>query len=194
MQARRMTALADGWSIFVFTPSGFYDSHHPTTRASLPSFARPHLTWAPACIRVAIKCGEEIISRWKALWAEITDIINAADYATYMNPEEYVHLLYDGASFPRSRFYFWAIGCFSALEENLRDNVENLRSLLNCIAKETKRASEKEKDDISKQTQRLEEVCSELDSIRAQIQKRLEDVRVLRDGVSDEAVITTYNY
>jgi hypothetical protein len=185
----RLAALDDGWGIFIFTPSGFSNSHHATTRGSLPAFARPHLTWVPACIRVTTKCSEEIVKRWKLLWAEITRIINAADYATYMNPEEYVHLLYDSASFPRSRFYFWAIGCFSALEDNLRDNVENLRSLLHRIVKETKFVSEKEKDDISKQTQRLEEVCSELDSIRAQIHKRLEDVRVLRDGVSDEVFI-----
>jgi hypothetical protein len=175
--------LTDQWNIFIFTPSGFFGHH--VVRA----FARPHLAWVPACIKVTITCVEEIIWRWKPLWAEITQILNAADYATFMNPEEYVHLLYDGASFPRSRFYFWAIGCFSGLEDNLKENVENLRFLLNVIAKETKSASQKEKDDISKQTQRLEELCTQLDSIRTEIHKKLEDVRALRDGVRYEALI-----
>lgn len=146
--------------------------------------SHPHLSLMPAFIQVVITFAEALIRCWKTFWAEITEISNAADYATYLNPEEYVHLLYDGATFPRSRFYFWAIGCFSALEDNLRDNVENLRSFLYRTAEETKSASEKERDDIQKQTQRLEEVCTELDGIRAQIHKRLEDVRALRDGVN----------
>jgi hypothetical protein len=175
--------VADGWSFIIFTPSGF------SSTGEIPAFARPHLTWVPACIMVTTRYGEEILDRWKSLWAEISLIISAADYATYMDPEEYVHLLYDGASFPRSRFYFWAIGCFTALEDNLRENVENLRSLLHAIAEETKFESEKEKYDISRQTQRLEEMCNKLDSIRAQIHKRLEDVKVLRDGVSDKAFV-----
>jgi hypothetical protein len=183
-------SLDNGWLIFIFSPSGFvrvnhrHDDQLAGRGGRIPIFCRPHLSLMPAFIQVVNGLAEGVTRGWKTLWAEITEIFNAADYATYLNPEAYVHLLYDGATFPRSRFYFWAIGCFTALEDNLRDNVENLRSFLYKIAKETKSASKKETDDIQKQTQTLEEVCNELDGIRAQIQKRLEDVRALRDGVN----------
>jgi hypothetical protein len=65
------------------------------------------------------KCVPIIVDKWRATWKELSDLIESDGYATFMKPEEYVHLLYDEASFPRSRFYFWAIGCLSAFEDDV---------------------------------------------------------------------------
>jgi hypothetical protein len=46
--------------------------------------------------------------------------------STFMDPKKFVHLLSDEASFPRSRFYFWAIGCLTAFEDEIAVNVREV--------------------------------------------------------------------
>lgn len=69
---------------------------------------------------------KQIMARWTALSTILNSLFAGREGATSMNPDEYVHLLYDEATSPRSKFYFWTIGCLSDFEENI---VQNLRQL-----------------------------------------------------------------
>ncbi|KAF2876370.1 hypothetical protein BDV95DRAFT_602359 [Massariosphaeria phaeospora] len=97
-----------------------------------------------------------------------------------MKPEEYVHLLYDEASFPRSRFYFWAIGCLSAFEENLTTNIHQLRAFRKFHAERGFDQSSLYAKDMG---ERLNSAFENLEDIAEQLRKKLGALRALRDGL-----------
>lgn len=112
------------------------------------------------------------------------ELFRGASNVTFMEPDEYGHLLYDDASFKRSRFYFWAIGCLSEFENNILDNLKALRSLMKEILGGAENHSLEVRNDIRKRLSRLELFCSDMEDVCGEIQRRLRDVRALRDGVS----------
>ncbi|KAF1956502.1 hypothetical protein CC80DRAFT_412723 [Byssothecium circinans] len=98
-----------------------------------------------------------------------------------MKPEEYVHLLYDEASFPRSRFYFWAIGCLSAFEENLTTNIHQLRAFRKAHAEGV---GYYQSSPFAKSLgESLNPTFEDLEDIAEQIRKKLGALRALRDGL-----------
>ena len=137
-------------------------------------------------------CVEKILERWEDIWAELNTVFERSQETSFMRPDEYAHLLYDEASFPRSRFYFWAIGCLSTFEDNIVTNLRTLQSFRQRfrdgpIFKDlqgNKITSEKIGDQILKVDNRLQELSEKLQNVAERMGKRLADVRALRDGVS----------
>jgi hypothetical protein len=102
-----------------------------------------------------------------------------------MKPKEYVHLLYDDAAFSRSRFYFWAIGCLTAFDARILNNIKQFEqyykaqvvSLLKCT-------SLSGYDAIVTFHEEFESNLSALKAIHDRFQDRLSTLESLRNGVS----------
>jgi hypothetical protein len=107
-----------------------------------------------------------------------------------MQPEEYVHLLYDEASFPRSRFYFWAIGCLSAFEDNLTTNIRQLKAFKReQLFSQNVYTGYPDSSLIQGLAESLDRRFQKLDDIAEEIKKKLGVLQALRDGVSDPSAI-----
>ncbi|CAG8950406.1 hypothetical protein HYFRA_00006899 [Hymenoscyphus fraxineus] len=130
-----------------------------------------------------------ILEKWNELLAHLNTLLADRGQATFMNPDSYVHLLYDESTFSRSKFYFWAIGCLSSFEENIVINARHLKSvrrkLVNkvCRKLELEQVSSEHTDHIKMLDAELEPLCKQLEDIGEQFGKRLETVRTLRDGL-----------
>lgn len=133
---------------------------------------------------------KQIVARWNELSTILNSLFVGREGATFMNPDDYVHLLYDEATFPRSKFYFWAIGCLSNFEDNIVENLRQLRAvrkfLVNKVLADIRRKEygNEEKEHIEMLDAHLQPLCRELDDIAKQFGKRLATVQALRDGVS----------
>ena len=99
---------------------------------------------------------------------------------------------YDNASFSRSRFYFWAIGCLSAFEEKITTNLRNISDFQKLYIPESeedldwKRKVPEERESLRGMEQSLKLVSQEMEDVRMQLEKRREDIKALRDGVSNK--------
>lgn len=126
-------------------------------------------------------CLPIIVDRWRVIWKELNDLIESDGYATFMMPEEYVHLLYDEASFPRSRFYFWAIGCLSAFEDNLTTNIRQLYAFRKAHADGI---GWNDSSPLAKELAgNLDPIFKDLEDVAEQLRKKLAALQALRDGV-----------
>jgi hypothetical protein len=118
------------------------------------------------------------------IWQELFETIRKecdAESITIMNPDKYVHLLYDDASFRRSRFYFWAIGCLNLFEQSIADTLSRFKAFrAEAVEYDIKRG---DKVADNKVIEELDLACKSLDDIRLLLAKKLEEMRALRDGV-----------
>jgi hypothetical protein len=132
---------------------------------------------------IVSQCMERICRRWEKLWDEFNIRFTSGEHANFMNPEKYVHILYDDGTFQRSRFYFWAIGCLSAFEETLTVNMKALKDFRQRML-EDPTVTPQQREDMRHIDESLEADCAKLEEIARQIKRRLESVIALRDGVS----------
>jgi hypothetical protein len=150
----RRTGSGASWALNICVPSGFFCDFENRGRSnngldarclqreplSLSRGVDANVYPEQALLDVLNQSLMNIVERWKFLCQHVNAMFGKKEYATFMNPEAFVHLLYDKATFPRFRFYFWAIGCLSAFEENIATNLRVLRVLRELIRK-TKRKS-----------------------------------------------------
>jgi hypothetical protein len=65
-------------------------------------------------------CLEKVIKQWAAL----DDYLDELLAEEFMDPKEYVKLLFDDENFTRSQKYFWAIGCLGEFDTSISDNIK----------------------------------------------------------------------
>jgi hypothetical protein len=137
------------------------------------------------CVRnVSENCNNTLI--------ELNKFFSSQEYVTFIDPEKFVHQLYNDASFSRSRFYFWTIGCLSAFEENIIANRRNILAFKKQYLPESE-AEWKWKDPtrishFREMDRKIKELSQEMEDARVQLAKKLTDIRALRDGVSDSSL------
>jgi hypothetical protein len=154
----------------------------------------PGSTFDVAVIVTLLVCARNLSTHFNALLTELDKSFNSQEYITFMDPDNFVHQLYDDASFSRSRFYFWAIGCLSAFEEKITKNLRNISSFQKLYIPESeedrywKWKIPKEKDCLEDLDRKLKLVSQEIEDVRTQLIKRLEDIKALRDGVSNDII------
>jgi len=120
------------WTILLLSPSGFFTGpqRHPSGVSRGPHSQQiPDIDWEKvtqrkseemaelACIVYALK---EVEKRWTFLDKYIGDLLSE----NFMNPEDYVKLLFDDEIFSRSRLYFWVIGCLNEFDISIGDNIK----------------------------------------------------------------------
>ncbi|KAF4219114.1 hypothetical protein CNMCM5878_003969 [Aspergillus fumigatiaffinis] len=178
------------WSIIICAPSGFFgqiqfsDTFRPSGGPIQLDLTADggYVTTDEAILSMLSKCVPIIVDKWRATWKELSDLIESDGYATFMKPEEYVHLLYDEASFPRSRFYFWAIGCLSAFEDDVTTNIRQLKAFRKVQLDDAAsfgKSFDRRMDPITK---KLDPATKDLEDIAEQLQKKLAALQALRDG------------
>jgi hypothetical protein len=95
---------------------------------------------------------------------------------------DYVHLLYDDASFRRSRFYFWATGCLTLFEQSIADTLLRFDTFRKgTVEYEVERRGKSGENKLIKE---FDVACTSLNNIRLQFKRKLDEIKVLRDGVS----------
>lgn len=68
---------------------------------------------------------EVMVHNWQQLYDAVRKECDGEN-VSFMNSEQYVHLLYDDSTFRRSRLYFWAIGCLSAFTQSIPETLWEL--------------------------------------------------------------------
>lgn len=128
-------------------------------------------------------------------WTELNDYIAGLLSEDFMVPESYVKLLFDDATFSRSRLYFWIIGCLNEFDVSIADNIKQWdlfreaswtafppgqNSGDNSQETDPGHLSNRQPD-LFKEADDLRET---LENLRSQFRNQLETVKALRDGVS----------
>lgn len=123
--------------------------------------------------------------------------------ASFLEPEKFVHLLYDNSTFRRSRFYFWAIACLNSFEQSISDALSgihvhrtefihsNKETLLRRMGERYHTPKEAEQKLWVHSLEEYEESllesfdeCCNLETIRSQMQTKRNEITSLRDGVT----------
>jgi hypothetical protein len=184
------SSLPSSWTLIICTPSDFFMRNALFEPLSISQCRAGVVIIEEAMLETIGCCMESILQGWEQLWNVLNSLFEEDQYATFMKPDEYVHLLYDEASFPRSRFYFWAIGCLSAFEDNISTNLRHLKVFRQNVISQVQ---DRHGRSIHYKTylkhirmldDKLEKTCKEMEGIAGRLQKRLTAVQALRDGVS----------
>ncbi|ESZ90900.1 hypothetical protein SBOR_8707 [Sclerotinia borealis F-4128] len=133
---------------------------------------------------LVISATDAIISCWKALEIKMIALLSTDQLTDFMDPGEYVHQLYDRANFSKSRFYFWAIGCLMAFDDQISLNIEAIDKFANPKAwywRGTSIDPELAKD-IANNREKLAQ-------IRQQFRKDLKRLESLRDGLYNGSTV-----
>jgi len=105
-----------------------------------------------------------------------------------MEATKFVHQLYDDASFSRSRFYFWAIGCLSVFEEMIIANRKNISTFLEQYIPESEREWKSDNSSqikfFKEMDQKLKGSSQEMEDVRVHVARKLVEIKALRDSVS----------
>lgn len=169
-------------TIVIYSASNFYKkSETVPTAYDFGSFS-PLVT----IFSVLLQASWTIILSWKRLERAMQMLVSQDEHS-FMNPEEYVGLMYDDATFSRSRLYFWAIGTLSEFEKALAQYISQLelfhRANVAPILREASnptsswtRTRELDKD--------FQEHVGELRQIRQSFKTKLIRVQGLQDAVS----------
>lgn len=137
-------------------------------------------------------CVQKIYENWERVWEELNSVFEESQETSFMDPDNYSHLLYDEASFPRSRFYFWAIGCLSSFEEDITVNLRSIKafrerykdgSYYHLHFDEPKELSKPDRDRVDELDARLQDISDHLENVADRLRNRLADTQALRDGV-----------
>jgi len=172
------------WTMVLLLPSSLRLTKHPSIKDVLNHLDSQEDGWSPYGVFPPLV--QRVVRSWTQLINRLDELLDE-EQVSFMSPEEYVHLLYDDATFSRSRFYFWAIGCLLALDSTLAGNIETLSSVEKDefwfipVDEEVKRDCK----------QKIKQDCLELIKMRAHVKDRLEIIQSLRDGVRHTPALLT---
>jgi hypothetical protein len=108
-----------------------------------------------------------------------------------MKPKDYVHLLYDDATFSRSRFYFWAIRCLMAFEASITNNLERFEVYReNELGTLVKYINDPQGTKLKNEDRKIHEGCKELAILQKHIKEQLKTIESLRDGVGSASLLS----
>jgi hypothetical protein len=181
------------WALVILAPSTFFAA--PYTREyhdrgpldlEFPSLYsdKPYDT----IMRVITSSVEIIVDHWQKLYDEVRKECDGGN-VSFMDGEQYVHLLYDDSTFQRSRLYFWAIGCLSSLEQSVAETLWELDQFRTEVDDKSEFgiqvASEHQgpKYAYSQEMKHFDQAYRNLEGIRDQLAKKRDEMKVLRDGV-----------
>ncbi|OBT84778.1 hypothetical protein VE02_08102 [Pseudogymnoascus sp. 03VT05] len=131
---------------------------------------------------------ELIVDYWQNLYDEVRKECDGENIS-FMDGEEYVHLLYDDSNFRRSRFYFWAIGCLSSFEQSVAETLWELTTFRTEVRDRIPSymlvtATSEYFDEIYKEEMDIfDQAYKNLDGIHDQLVKKRDEMKVLRDGL-----------
>ncbi|KFY25266.1 hypothetical protein V493_04728 [Pseudogymnoascus sp. VKM F-4281 (FW-2241)] len=131
--------------------------------------------------RVITESIKVIVDHWQQLYDAVRKECDGENIS-FMNGEQYVHLLYDDGTFRRSRFYFWAIGCLSAFTQSVAETLWELTTFREMVHNDQQRRQHP--DDICiAEMEAFDEAYKSLEIIHSQLVLKRDELKVLRDGL-----------
>lgn len=126
-----------------------------------------------------------VINRWLAITEYFAWLIGHRD--ALADPEIHDSLLFDDASFSRSRRYFWAINYLAELDGSIAGNILQLE---NWIDKWPQHLTVRSKE-MNDEARSLPDRLSQLMSLQLRLRALRQEAIALRDGVSSPFVVST---
>ncbi|OBT52922.1 hypothetical protein VE04_06958 [Pseudogymnoascus sp. 24MN13] len=180
-----ITGTVDRWTITILAPSNFYEGR---ARFQFLKFSTIYGSHAIDTMLEAINISLElIVNDWQKLYDEVRKECDGENIS-FMDGEEYVHLLYDDSNFRRSRFYFWAIGCLGSFEQSVAETLWELTTFRTEVRDKIPShmlvtATSEYFDEIYKEEMDIfDQAYNNLDGIHDQLVKKRDEMKVLRDG------------
>lgn len=78
-----------------------------------------------AKLRLVSQTTELLVEKWRELSNAVLYECDNEDI-NFLDPEKFMHLLYDDSTFQRSRFYFWAMACLASFGQSIADTVSDI--------------------------------------------------------------------
>ncbi len=107
------------WTILILSPSGFF-SPKIVEQQAIDVGQASHRTAELFYIVSALK-------KVEAQWRGFNEYIRSLLVEDFMDPAAYSKLLFDDATFSRSRLYFWILGCLHEFDLVIEDNIKQWR-------------------------------------------------------------------
>lgn len=186
------------WTMLILSPSGFfpgveYDWAIDTGRVS-------RKTAELSCIVYAL---EKVEHRWRRLDKYIASLL----VEDFMDSTAYSKLLFDDASFSRSRLYFWVLGCLSEFDpviddnirqcklyriariEPLRDYIEDIELRLKSPVATTLSYGQQDLKRLVELDKKASAIGQSLEDLRSEFSAKQARVQILRDGLFNASAL-----
>ncbi|KFY36681.1 hypothetical protein V495_07684 [Pseudogymnoascus sp. VKM F-4514 (FW-929)] len=195
-------ALEKEWAMAILAPSNFYST--PGFRPIVNAYGTVEVAEQfplnfefPAVdqeecrdtlLQAITKSVSIIVDHWQKLYDEVQKECNSEN-VSFMDGEQYVHLLYDDGTFRRSRFYFWAIGCLNSFEQSVAETLWELAMFRievdekSPLGERVAAGSSEFKDIYNLEMEQFDQGYKNLEGIRDQLVKKRDEMKVLRDGL-----------
>jgi len=126
-----------------------------------------------------------VINRWLAITEYFAWLIGHRDALT--DPEIHDSLLFDDASFSRSRRYFWAINYLAELDDSIAGNILQVENWIAKWPEHLTIHSKEMRDDVRSLPERL----NQLMALQVRLRALRQEAIALRDGVSSALIVLT---
>ncbi len=126
-----------------------------------------------------------VISRWLGITEYFAWLIGHRD--ALADPEVHDSLLFDDASFSRSRRYFWAINYLAELDESIAGNILQLERWIAAWPQHLSVGSK----ELNAELRSLPERLNELTALQLRLKALRQEAIALRDGVSPFSLVAT---
>ncbi|KAF4624320.1 hypothetical protein G7Y89_g13854 [Cudoniella acicularis] len=195
-----MRTEGSGWTMVVVSPSGMFPfprgpgvrqygdrfgfGRHPSDRVDRV-FRKAGRRAAPvdsvSCIIGFVL--DAIRLRWLDL-AESMDDLFAEEEISFGQPNEYVHLLYDDATFSRSKLYFWAVSCLTAFETSISNNIKHFQYYADAqIVPAVRDLRARDHEKLVKFYRTYKKNLDELAEVQERFEGHLRNIKGLRDSL-----------
>ncbi|KAJ6779951.1 hypothetical protein PWT90_06597 [Aphanocladium album] len=113
------------WTMIILSPTAFFAAPPLFGDKTWPDWG---IAVGKASHRVAeLSCILSGLRKVENCWREFNEYMGSLLVEDFMNPPEYSKLLFDDATFSRSRLYFWILGCLNEFDVLLEDNIKQWR-------------------------------------------------------------------
>jgi hypothetical protein len=118
------------FTILVLAPQYFFSqvnqaSPIPVAYKTMMYPTHPFDDSEDAKLRLISQTAEILVEKWKALFRVVLQECDNEDIS-FLDPDKFIHLLYDDSTFQRSRFYFWVIACLTSFEQSIADTLSDI--------------------------------------------------------------------
>lgn len=117
-----------------------------------------------------------VTSRWLNLMDYIADLLRE----DFMDPEEYIKLIFDDGQLSTSKKYFWILACMQEFRSSIMDNISQWSLYYKARIEPF---PEGHTPALKAPVNQIEESRSTLEGIRRQIDDTVETVKGRRDGL-----------
>lgn len=191
------------WTILVLSPVGFYSDIEDWRfdNGVGAGIDTGGASWDCAELSCIVSALRKIVDRWRTL----VEYIGSLLVEDFTDPTAYSELLFDDASFSKSRLYFWILGCLDEFDTLVEDNIKQWRlyemarvrpmldrTTQNKAFDASSRPLFFDKRDMNRLqelTHEANQVVNDLEGIRAQFSAKQKRVIALRDGLFNASAL-----